>query len=153
MLLGAVKYMTGSEAEDALDAAEEYRDDPARYRGNAVFDATGSAEAAFMADFAPQAIATVLGVKSPKAFQHYSTSKKARLIKEYVDDVAKNEVPPTQRLVAPVEGTKTTTQVLPEQVIAETALTPIQRAEMGQRVVNNAAAKEAVRQGFSEKRV
>lgn len=152
MLLGGLKYMTGSEAEEAIEATEEYRKDPAKYRGNAVFDLTGSPEAAVLAEVAPEAIGMVLGIKSPKAFKGYSTNKQAKLIKEYVDNIGAEKIPASQKLIAPPKSGVTPVQVLPSE-IASASITPLQRAELGQRVVTSPAAKEAVRQGFSEKRI
>mgnify|MGYP003644488247 CR=1 FL=1 len=152
MFLGGLKYMTGSEAEDALEAAEEYRKDPAKYRGNAVFDSTGSVSAAVLAEVAPDAIGLVLGIRSPKAFKGYSTNKQARLIKEYIDSVGADNVPSTQQLIAPPKTGVTPTQILPKDISAA-PISALERAELGQRVVTSTAAKEAVRQGFSQKRI
>jgi hypothetical protein len=152
MLLGGLKFMTGSEAEDALDAAEDYRKDPAKYRGNAIFDLTGSPTAAVFAEVAPDAIGLVLGLKAPKAFKGYSTNKQASLIKEYIDNVGADNVPSTQKLIAPPKSGVTPTQVLPKD-IASAPISALERAQLGQRVVTSTAAKEAVRQGFSQKRI
>jgi hypothetical protein len=152
MLLGGLKFMTGSEAEDALDAAEDYRKDPAKYRGNAIFDLTGSPTAAVFAEVAPDAIGMVLGLKAPKAFKGYSTNKQAKLIKEYVDSVGADNVPSTQQLIAPPKSGVTPTQILPKD-IAAAPISALERAQLGQRVVTSTAAKEAVRQGFSQKRI
>jgi hypothetical protein len=152
MLLGGLKFMTGSEAEDALDAAEDYRKDPAKYRGNAIFDLTGSPTAAVFAEVAPDAIGMVLGLKAPKAFKGYSTNKQAKLIKEYVDSVGADNVPSTQQLIAPPKTGVTPTQILPKD-IAAAPISALERAQLGQRVVTSTAAKEAVRQGFSQKRI
>jgi hypothetical protein len=152
MLLGGLKFMTGSEAEDALDAAEDYRKDPAKYRGNAIFDLTGSPTAAVFAEVAPDAIGMVLGLKAPKAFKGYSTNKQAKLIKEYVDSVGADNVPSTQQLIAPPKTGVTPTQILPKDILAA-PISAVERAQLGQRVVTSTAAKEAVRQGFSQKRI
>ena len=151
MLLGGLKYMTGSEAEEALDIAEDYRKDPAQFRGNAVFDLTGSPEAAVLAEVAPDAIGMVLGLKAPKAFKGYSTNKQARLIKHYVDNVGADKIPASKKLIAPKEGGGAL-QVLPDE-IAQSPISPMQRAELGQKVVDIPAANEAIKQGFSEKRI
>ena len=152
MLLGGLKYMTGSEAEDALGAAEDYRKDPARYRGDAVFDSTGSVTAAVMAEVAPDAIGMVLGIRSPKAFKGYSKNKQAKLIKDYVDKVGADDIPSSQKLIAPPKSGDTPIQILPKE-ISGSPITPLQRAELGQKVVTSRAAKEAVKQGFSQKRI
>ena len=152
MLLGGLKFMTGSEAEDALDAAEDYRKDPAKYRGNAIFDLTGSPTAAVFAEVAPDAIGMVLGLKAPKAFKGYSKNKQAKLIKEYVDSVGADNVPSTQQLIAPPKTGVTPTQILPKDITAA-PISALERAQLGQRVVTSTAAKEAVRQGFSQKRI
>lgn len=152
IMVGALSYMTGSEAEDALENAEDYRSDPAKFRGNAVFELTGSPEAAFVADFAPQALGMMLGMKSPNAIKNMNQQQKAAAIQKYLDDAASGNLSPTQRLVAPNKSAPGTTQLLPQ---TENTMTvpAIDRAAMGQRVVESKAAKEAIRQGFSEKRV
>ena len=105
-----------------------------------------------MAEVAPDAIGLVLGIRSPKAFKGYSTNKQARLIRQYIDDVGADNVPSSQKLIAPPKSGNTPVQILPKD-IPESPISPLQRAELGQRVVTSTAAKEAVRQGFSQKRI